>query len=149
MSLVQKINDDLKAAMMAKEKEKLEAIRSIKAAFLLAKTEEGGTGEISDEKALIIIQKLHKQRKESAEIYKNAAREELAQKENFEASVLEQYLPAQMSEAEMESIIRTIIAESGATSVKEMGKVMGIAAKQLAGKASNKAISDKVRQLLS
>ena len=148
MSLELKINDDIKAAMLARNADKLEALRAVKAALLLEKTKEGSTGDVTDEVELKILQKLVKQRRESAGIYSNANREDLAKKELFEASIIETYLPKQMSEAEVTEIIRKIVADTGATSVKDMGKVMGAASKELAGKADNKMISTIVKSLL-
>jgi len=148
MSLFEKINDDLKAAMKAKEKEKLEALRAIKAQLLLAKTSEGASDEISEEAGIQILQKMVKQRKETAEIYKQQGRDDLYQIEMAEVSYITPYLPAQLSETELEKILKEIIAQTGATSVKEMGKVIGLANKQLQGKAEGKVIADKVKQLL-
>ncbi|MCX6267828.1 MAG: GatB/YqeY domain-containing protein [Bacteroidetes bacterium] len=148
MSLELKINDDIKAAMLARNAEKLEALRAIKAALLLEKAKEGATGEVGEEVELKILQKLVKQRRESSDIYSQANREDLARHELFEASVIETYLPQQMSEAEVTELITKIVAQTGATSVKDMGKVMGIASKELAGKADNKMISVIVKSLL-
>ncbi len=149
MELEKLINEDIKKAMLAREQEKLEAIRAIKAAILLEKTKEGAPGDLQEELALKILQKLVKQRKESAEIYKNGNREDLARKELFEASIIEKYLPQQLSPEEVKEKIREIIAQSGATSIKDMGKVMGLASKTLAGKADNKLISEVVKSLLA
>lgn len=148
MSLEQKINDDIKAAMIARDADKLEAIRAVKAALLLEKTKEGATGDIVEEVEIKILQKLVKQRRESAAIYSNANRNDLAQKELFEASVIEVYLPQQLSEEEVTAVIRKIVVQTGAASIKEMGKVMGAATSQLAGKADNKMISGIVKRLL-
>jgi uncharacterized protein len=148
MSLEQKINDDIKAAMLARNAEKLEAIRAVKAALLLEKAKEGGTGDVDEELELKILQKLVKQRRESAEIYIQANRQDLAQKELSDAAVIETYLPKQMSEAEVIEIVKNIVAQTGATSVKDMGKVMAAASKELAGKADNKMISVIVKSLL-
>ena len=147
MSLELKINDDIKAAMLARDAAKLEAIRAIKAALLLEKAKEGTTGP-SEEVELKILQKLVKQRRESAEIYAQANRQDLASKELYDASVIETYLPQQMSEADVANVIRRIVEETGATSVKDMGKVMGAASKELAGKADNKMISVIVKSFL-
>jgi len=147
MALFEIINNDIKTAMLAREKEKLEALRSIKAAFLLAKTEKDF--ELTEDKEITIIQKLVKQRKEAAEIYKTNNRTDLCDKELFEASVLEKYLPAKISDEELKTIIKDIINNLGATSIKEMGKVIGIANKQLNGKAEGKTIADIVKSLLS
>lgn len=146
MSLVDKINEDIKAAMLAKEKEKLEAIRAIKSALLLAQT----SGEaVSEETEIKLLQKLVKQRRESAEIYKTQNREDLLKAEIFQAEIIEAYLPKQMSKDEVKSVIAAIIKETGVTNVKEMGKIMGVASKQLAGKADNKTISEVIKELLS
>ncbi|MDP4282225.1 MAG: GatB/YqeY domain-containing protein [Bacteroidota bacterium] len=149
MDLEQLINEDLKKAMLAKDQQKLEAIRAIKAAILLEKTKEGTTGEVTRDSELKLLQKLVKQRKESAEIYQSAKRSDLADKELFEASIIETYLPKQISEEEITAVIKTIISDTGASSIKDMGKVMGLATRELAGKADNKKVSDIVKQLLS
>jgi uncharacterized protein YqeY len=149
MSLFETVSEDIKKAMLAREKDKLDALRSVKAAFLLARTEAGAGGELTPDAELKIIQKLVKQRKESAEIYSAQHRQDLADKELLEASVIEQYLPAQLSEAELESILKGVIERVGATQPAHMGKVMGVAAKELAGKADGKIIAEKVKQLLS
>jgi len=117
--------------MLAKEKEKLEALRAVKAAFMLAKTEKGSGDELSDEQELKIVQKLVKQRKDAGELYKANDREELYQKEIDEAKVIEQYLPAQMSEEEVAEAVKAIVAEVGAAGPQDMGKVMGVASKKL------------------
>jgi len=149
MSLAIIINDDIKQAMLAKDRRKLEALRAIKAALLLVKTGKDITsGEIPEELELSILQKLVKQRKESAEIYKSQNREDLVEDEVFQASIIEAYLPEQMNEEELRQIVKDIVDQTGATSMKDMGKVMGMASKQLAGKADNKAISGIVRELL-
>jgi hypothetical protein len=149
MELEKLINDDIKATMLARDAKKLEALRAIKAALLLEKTKEGGTGEIPETIELKLLQKLVKQRKESAEIYTNANRGDLAEKELYEASIIEKYLPGQLPDDQVKQIIQKIIAECGATSMKEMGKVMGLANKELAGQADNKLISTIVKELLS
>lgn len=148
MRLEEKIQQDIKAAMLAKERDKLESLRAIKAAILLAKTADGSES-IADDALVKIIQKLVKQRKETAVIYKEQSRPELAEKELMEASYMEVYLPKQLSEEELTAEIKKIIAEVGATSAKEMGKVMGVASKALAGKADGRAISTIVKSLLS
>jgi hypothetical protein len=149
MSLAILINDDIKQAMLAKDRRKLEALRAIKAALLLAKTGKDITsGEIPEEVELSILQKLVKQRKESAEIYKSQNRADLVEDEIFQASIIEAYLPEQMSEKELRKIVKDIVDQTGANSMKDMGKVMGIASKQLAGKADNKTISGIVREML-
>jgi len=147
MSLFEQINKDIKQAMLNKEKEKLEALRAVKAAFLLAKTEKGNS-ELTPEKEMEIVRKLVKQRKDSAEIYLQNNRKDLADAELFQAQVIEKYLPAQISDEELESEIRAIIEEVGASSIKDMGKVMGIATKKLAGEAENKRVADTVRKIL-
>ena len=148
MGLENLINDDMKKAMLSKDAEKLEALRAIKAALLLEKTKEGTTGEIPESVELSLLQKLVKQRKESAAIYKTGNREDLAEKELFEAGIIEQYLPKQLSDDELISMIKTIITQSGASSIKDMGKVMGQASKELAGKADGKRVSEIVKSLL-
>jgi uncharacterized protein YqeY len=147
MSLFDQINQDIKKAMLAKEKEKLEALRAVKAAFLLAKTEKGSE-ELSEEKEISVIQKLVKQREDSVTIYTDNGRPELAEKEQKEADFIKVYLPKQLSEEEIIEALKPIIEQTGATSMKEMGKVMGIASKQLAGKADGKTISACVKKLL-
>ncbi|MCX6252235.1 MAG: GatB/YqeY domain-containing protein [Bacteroidetes bacterium] len=149
MDLEKLINEEIKKAMLAREQEKLDAIRAVKAAILLEKTKEGTTGEMSEETGLKILQKLVKQRRESAEIYKTANREDLAKKELFEASVIETFLPKQLSIEEVTEKIRAIVSQTGAGSIKDMGKVMGMASKELAGKADNKMISEIVKTLLN
>ena len=149
MSLELKINDDIKSAMLARDAKKLEALRAIKAALLLEKAKEGATGDVSEDAELKILQKLVKQRRESADIYGQANRQDLAEKELYDASVIETYLPQQLSETEVTAIIRQIVSDTGATSVKDMGKVMGAASKALAGKADNKMISGIVKNLLT
>ena len=148
MSLAEKIASDLINAMKARDKVALEAIRAAKTAFILAKSEKGANSVLAPEDELKIIQKLVKQRRESATIYKEQNRMDLYEKEVIEADVLERYLPAKMSEEELTNIIREIINRIGAKSPAEMGKVMGVATKELAGKADGKEISSKVKQLL-
>lgn len=147
MSMELQIQQDIKAAMLAKEKTRLESLRAIKAAILLAKTADGSES-ISDEAVIKIIQKLVKQRKETAEIYKQQNREELAANELAEAAAMEVYLPKQLSEEELEAELKKIIAQVGATGPQDMGKVMGTATKALAGKADGRAISALVKKLL-
>ena len=149
MSLFDQISNDIKAAMLTRDKQRLEALRGIKKEFIEAKTAKGSDGELHDDVALKILSKMAKQRRESAQIYTEQNRPDLAEPELAEAAVIESYLPQPMSEAELEEAIKAIIAEVGATSVKEMGKVMGAASKKLAGKADGKAISEKVKALLS
>lgn len=148
--LEQQIQNDLKAAMLAKDKVALASIRGIKAAILLAKTAEGGQKDtIEDAELVKIIQKLVKQRKESAAIYTEQNRPELAENELAEAAVMEKYLPKALSEEEVEAAVREIIAQVGASSMADMGKVMGAATKQLAGQADGRVISGIVKKLLS
>lgn len=148
--LEQQIQNDLKAAMLAKDKVALASIRGIKAAILLAKTAEGGQKDtIEDAELVKIIQKLVKQRKESAAIYTEQNRPELAENELAEAAVMEKYLPKALSEEEVEAAVREIIAQVGASSMADMGKVMGTATKQLAGQADGRVISGIVKKLLS
>lgn len=149
MELEKRIQADMVSAMKAKETVRLAALRGIKAAILLSKTAEGGNGEISDADIVKIIGKLVKQRKESAEIYNQQNRPELAENELAEASAMEVYLPKQLSEAEVEAELGKIIAETGASKMSDMGKVMGIATKRLAGQADGKMISTLVKKLLS
>ena len=149
MSLENTINSDIKAAMLNKDKNLLEALRAIKAAILLEKTSKStGDGEITEEAEIKMLQKLVKQRKESAEVYGKQNRPELAKTEIFQASVIEKYLPEQISEEELTAIIKGIIESAGASSIKDMGKVMGQASQQLAGKADNKLIAGIVKKLL-
>lgn len=149
MNLFDQISSDIMDAMKAKEKEKLEALRGIKKVMLEAKSAAGGSGELSDQEVLKIIQKLAKQGTESAIIYKEQGRNDLYDQEMFQVKIFETYLPKKMSDADLTEAIKSIIAEAGATSIKEMGKVMGIASKKLSGLADGKDISDKVKALLS
>ncbi len=148
MSLFDQVNEDIKKAMLAREKDKLEALRAIKAAFLLAKTEKGGMDELPADVELKIIQKLIKQRRESADIYKQQNRIDLYDKEVLEANVIETYLPAAMSDEELNAVIKSIIEKVGAKTAADFGKVMGVAAKELSGKADGKVISAKVKEML-
>ena len=148
MSLTDKINDDIKAAMLAKEKDKLEALRAVKAALLLAKTQEGAGGDINEDAEIKLLQKLVKQRKDAAEIYLGQGRNDLADPELFQAGIIEKFLPQQMSREEITVVVKEIIAQTGASSIKDLGKVMGMASKQLAGKADNKIVSEIIRGLL-
>lgn len=147
MSLEQKINDDIKTAMLAREKEKLEALRAIKSAVLLAKTEKAGA-ELDSDTEIKMLQKMVKQRRESAEIYTSQGRADMAEAEIFQAGIIEAYLPEQLSEDAVREIIKQIITESGATGPKEMGKVMGMANQKLVGKADGKTIAAIVKALL-
>jgi len=149
MTFTEKINNDIKQAIKSKEKGKLETLRAIKAQILLANTEEGASEELSDEKGLEILQKMVKQRKESAELYKQQERTDLYKKEVEEVEFLMPYLPAQLSDTEIDSIILEIIKSQNATSMKDMGKVMGLASAKLKGKADGKVIATKVKALLS
>ncbi len=149
MSLFDQVSEDIKKAMLAKDKVALDALRGIKKEFLEAKTAKGSDGELHDEKALQILQKMVKQRKESAQMYIDAGRPELAEDELAQCKIIEQYLPAMLSEEELAAALKQIIAQVGATGPQDMGKVMGVATKQLAGKAEGKAINLKVRELLA
>ena len=149
MSLEQKIMTDLKTAMLAKDEKSLRSLRAIKAAILLAKTSEGATGELKEDDELKLLQKLVKQRKDSLEIYQQQNRSDLAQKEQEEIEVIEKFLPKQLSAEELKAEVSKIIISVGASSPADMGKVMGAATKQLAGKADGKTISALVKELLS
>jgi len=149
MQLEKKINDDIKQAMLARDKQKLEALRAIKAAILLEKTGKDVTsGEIPESVELKLLQKLVKQRRESAAIYREKGRVDMAEEEEFQAGIIDQYLPEQMSAEDIEKVIERIIAETGASSMKDMGRVMGMASKQMAGKADNRMISELVKKKL-
>ena len=148
MGFTEKINADLKTAMKAKDQDTLRTLRAIKSAILLAKTD--GTGEeMTEEKGIKILQKLVKQRRESLDIYVKQGREDLAAPERAEIAVIEKYLPEAMSDEDVENAVKGIIEQTGASSMKDMGKVMGMATKQLAGQADGKVISGIVRKLLS
>ena len=147
--LFDQISEDIKKAMLAKDKVALDALRGIKKEFLEAKTAKGGDGELHDDKALQILQKMVKQRKESAQMFMDANRPELAEDELAQCKVIERYLPAMMTEEELTAALTEIIAQVGATSPQDMDKVMGVATKQLAGRAEGKAINLKVRELLA
>lgn len=149
MSLKERINQDIKSAMLAKEKDKLTALRAIKAMILLAETDKGATGELTDVQEFAILSKASKQRKESAEIFAQQNREDLASKELLELEVISAYLPEMMSEEEIEASIKAIIAKVGATSLQDLGKVMGLAVKEMQGKADGKIINETVKKLLS
>ena len=141
--------DALKEAMKAKDTIALESLRAIKSAILLAKTEAGATAELAEEEELKLLQKLVKQRKDSAALYAQQGRNDLAEPELAQVAVIEKFLPKQLSEAEVTEAVKAIIAEVGATSAKDMGKVMGVATKQLAGKTDGKVISAIVKSLLA
>lgn len=149
MELEKMIQADMVSAMKAKETVRLASLRAIKAAIMLAKTAEGATGEVDDPAIIKIIQKLVKQRKESAQQYNDAGRPELAENELAEAAAMEVYLPKQLSEAEVEEQLKAIIAEVGASKPSDMGKVMGVATKKLAGLAEGRMISTLVKKLLA
>jgi len=149
MSLEEKINSDLKTAMMAREEATVRGIRAIKSAIILAKTEKGAGGVIAPEKEVQMLQKLVKQRRDSIAEFEKANRQDLITKEREEIAIIEKYLPAMMSEDEVREVVKKAIAETGATTQKEMGKVMGLVSKQLAGKADNKLVSEIVKSLLS
>ncbi len=148
MSLELRINDDIKAAMLGKEKERLNALRAIKSALLLLKTEKGA-GEITEDLELKTLQRLAKQRKESAELYKAQNRDDLYQEEICQLGFINQYLPKQMTEEEITATLKQLIADNNISGIKEMGKLMGLATKAFAGKADNKAVSEIVKNLLS
>lgn len=149
MTLEERINQDIKAAMMAKDKVRLEALRAVKSAILLAKTDGEHKDTLSADVEMKILQKQVKQRKDAAEQYIQAGRKELADKELAEASVIEEYLPKMLSADELKAELQKIIAEVGAKAPSDMGKVMGVASKALAGKAEGKAIADMVKHLLA
>ena len=148
MSIQKEVMEQMKAAMKSKNKVALESLRALKSEFLLANTS-GGSVELSDENELKIVQKLVKQRKDSAAIFAEQGRDDLANPEIEQAKILEQFLPQQLSEEQLKKAIEEIIAQTGASSMRDMGKVMGIASKQLGGKADGKAISMVVKEMLS
>lgn len=148
MSFMDQINADIKAAMLAKEKEKLAALRDIKSKLLLEATS-GGSGEVSEEAAMKIVMKLHKQRIETYELYKKEGRDDLAQEEKFQADVIEAYMPEMMSEEEVRAAAAEAIASTGASGPQDMGKVMGMLTGKLAGKADGKMIANTVKALLN
>lgn len=147
--LFDQISNDIKEAMKARDKVRLEALRNIKKVFIEAKTAPGANDTLEDAQALKILQKLAKQGHDSADLYTSQNRPDLAEEEMAQVNVIESYLPKQMSEEEIEALVKEIIAQTGAQSMKEMGKVMGIASKQLAGKADGKKISEIVKKLLA
>lgn len=149
MNLFDRISEDIKKAMLAREKVRLEALRGIKKEFLEAKTAKGAGGILTDEAAMKILIKMVKQRKESAAIYTENNRQELADNELAEAAVIEEYLPKQLSEEELVAEVKAIIAEAGVTSPNEMGKVMKLANQRLAGRADGRKISETVKSLLA
>jgi len=149
MSLKDTINTDIKTAMLAKEKDKLKALRAIKAMILLAESEKGQEGELSPEKEFAILSRASKQRKESATIFAEQGRQDLADVEHQELEIIQQYLPSMMNDEEVERRLKGIIATSGFSSMADMGKLMGLAMKEMQGKADGKLISDTVKKLLS
>ena len=148
MALVDEINNDIKVAMKAKAKETLEALRAVKSALLLAASEKGADGNVSEDAGITVLQRLVKQRKEAADAYNGQDRADLADAEMQQASVIETYLPAQLSEEEVAKIVDDIITQTGASSMKDMGKVMGMTTQKLAGKADNKLVSNLVKAKL-
>jgi uncharacterized protein YqeY len=148
MSLIQQIDQDIKLAMLAKQPERLAGLRAVKSALLLAKTEKGAAEELTPDAEIKVLQKLVKQRKESADIYKTQGRDDLYQIEMGEITVIEPYLPQQMTRFEVEGVVQQLIERIGATSMQDMGRVMGMANKELAGQADGKTISEVVKQLL-
>ncbi len=149
MDLFDRISDDIKKAMLARDAQRLDSLRGVKKEFLEAKTAKGSDGTLTDEKAVQILAKMIKQRKESAEIYQQQNRPELAENELAQAAIIEEYMPKQLTDEELTARLTEIIARVGATSPKEMGKVMGVASKELAGQAEGRAISAKVKEMLS
>lgn len=149
MSLFDQVSKDIIAAMKAKEKVRLQALRNIKKLFIEAKTAPGANDELTDEAALKILAKLAKQGRDTAQLYTEQQRPDLAEEEMNQVAVVEAYLPQQLTEAELEAALREIIAETGANGAKDMGKVMGVATKRLAGRAEGRAISAKVKAMLA
>lgn len=148
MTIFDKINEDIKAAMKAREKEKLEALRNIKKVMIEAKTAKGAGAELTDDESLKIISKLAKQGSDSAQIYKEQGRQDLYEQEMAQVAIFESFLPAKLSDEELTTVVKSIIDKTGASSMKDMGKVMGLAGKELAGKADGKDIAAKVKRLL-
>ena len=148
MNLFDQISEDIKKAMLARNHAETEALRGIKKEFLEAKTAKGGNGELTDDMAVKIIQKMSKQVRDAATIFKEQNRMDLADEYLAQVAIYERYLPAQMSDSELEAAVRAIIAQVGAASLQDLGKVMGVASKQLAGKTEGRLISEKVKQLL-
>ncbi|TDQ17431.1 hypothetical protein DFQ04_2084 [Algoriphagus boseongensis] len=149
MSLKQKVESEIKSAMIAKDKVRLTALRAIKSLILLEETKEGYSGSLSADEEMKLLTKAAKQRKDSAEIYENQGRADLLEVEQAELAVIQEFLPKAMTDEELTLAIQEIINVTGAVSAKDMGKVMGVASKQLAGKADGKAIADKVKTLLN
>ena len=148
MNLFDQISEDIRLAMLARDKERLDALRNVKKVLLEAKTAKSGGEELSDDTAIKAIAKLAKQGRDSADIYKQQNRMDLYEPEMAQVKILEEYLPKQMDDTELTAVIKAIIEKTGVTSIKEMGKVIGIASKELAGKADGKLISEKVKSLL-
>lgn len=148
MDLQQRIDSDIKAAMLARDKDRLNVLRAIKSALLLELTKEGGTHEVSGEAALKILQKLHKQRTEAAAIYKEQGRADLEREESAQAAIIESFLPARLDGAELEALVKEALAETGATSMADMGRAMKAATTKAAGRAEGSAIAAAVRKLL-
>lgn len=149
MTLEERINEDIKRAMLAREKEKLNALRAIKSAILLAKTSKGASDTLNEEAEIKLLKQLVKQRQDSAAIYKEQNRDDLYQEEKVQLDVIAAYLPQMMSEEEIEATLKQIISDNGFAGMKDMGKVMGMATKAFAGKADNKTVSDIVKRLLA
>ncbi|WP_296699396.1 GatB/YqeY domain-containing protein [Algoriphagus sp.] len=149
MSLKQKVDSEIKSAMIAKDKDRLRALRAVKSLILLEETKGGATGELSEDEEMKILTKAAKQRKDSADIYQQQNREDLYAVEMAELEIIQEFLPKALSDEELTAAIQAIVTQTGASSPKDMGKVMGIASKQLAGKADGKAIADKVKALLN
>ena len=149
MKLFEQVNDDLKVAMKAREKEKLSALRNIKKVLIEAKSAKGATAELDDQDVIKVIQKLAKQGRDSAALYKEQGRMDLHDEEMVQVEVFEQYLPKKLTDAELSDAVKKIIESTGASGMKDMGKVMGMASKELAGKADGKDIADKVKALLA
>ena len=148
MELFEQINADIITAMKAKEKQKLMALRAVKAQLLLIKTSGSGKDDISEDEGILLLQRMVKQRKDAAEIYKTQGRDDLYEVEMAEVSFIQPYLPEQMSEEELANVIKQIVERVGASSMKDMGKVMGMASKELAGKTEGKLIAAKVKEIL-
>ncbi|MEN2281817.1 GatB/YqeY domain-containing protein [Algoriphagus sp. SE2] len=149
MSLKQKVDGEIKSAMIAKDKDRLRALRAVKSLILLEETKGGASGGLSEDEEMKILTKAAKQRKDSADIYKQQNREDLYAVEMAELEIIQEFLPKALSEEELTAAIQAIVSQTGASSPKDMGKVMGIASKQLAGKADGKAIADKVKAILN
>ena len=149
MSLKQKVDSEIKSAMIAKDKDRLRALRAVKSLILLEETKGGAAGELSEDEEMKILTKAAKQRKDSADIFQQQNREDLYAVEMAELEIIQEFLPKALSEEELTQAIQDIIAQTGASGPKDMGKVMGVASKQLAGKADGKAIADKVKSLLN